>query len=94
MAPFYAQVAEQLKWDVDQALLEKMKEENTTKLKQLDDAIKDATENLGESEVRDALLAKAVYYTRIGDKVTYTSCLQLWINPIKGKCRISIPPYF
>jgi len=45
-----------------------MKKENETKLKQLDDTIKDATENLGESEVKDALLAKAVYFTRIGDK--------------------------
>jgi len=68
MAPFYVHVCEQLKWEVDQVLLNKMKQENATKLKQLDEAIKDATENLGESEVRDALLAKAVYYTRIGDK--------------------------
>jgi len=35
---------------------------------QLDATIKDAIENLGESEVRDALQAKADFYARIGDK--------------------------
>lgn len=39
-----------------------------TKLKELDDKIKDAEENLGESEVREAFLAKAQYFADIGDK--------------------------
>ncbi|CAI7866122.1 unnamed protein product [Closterium sp. NIES-54] len=30
--------------------------------------IKDAEENLGESEVREAMLAKALYFIRVGDK--------------------------
>lgn len=64
----YLHVAEELKWPIDKSLVEKMKAINDEKLKQLDDAIKDATENLGESEVRDALCAKADYYARIGDK--------------------------
>ena len=33
------------------------------------DRIKDAEENLGESEVREAYLAKALYFIQIGDKV-------------------------
>lgn len=38
------------------------------KLTELEDKIKDAETNLGEQEVRDALLAKAEYLTEIGDK--------------------------
>lgn len=35
--------------------------------------ITDAEENLGESEVREAHLAKSLFFIRIGDKV-YTYC--------------------
>merc|ERR1712141_861457 len=45
-----------------------MMAENETQLKFLEDKIKDAEENLGESEHREALLAKAEYLTKIGDK--------------------------
>jgi len=68
MAPYYLQVCEQLKWNVDNSFLEKMKAENEKKLKQLDASLQDATQNLGESEVRDAMQAKAVFFTKIGDK--------------------------
>lgn len=53
----------------DETLANKMKAENEKKLKELDDKIKDAQENLGENEVREAHLAKATYYKEIGDKV-------------------------
>lgn len=43
--------------------------------------IKDAEENLGESEVRDAYLARALFYIRIGDKVRPT----LQIVRVKGQ---------
>jgi 26S proteasome regulatory subunit N7 len=33
-----------------------------------DEKIKDAEKNQGESELRDALLAKAEYLTKIGEK--------------------------
>ena len=33
--------------------------------------IADAEENLGESEVREAHLAKSLFFIRIGDKVLY-----------------------
>jgi len=68
MAPFYTVLSEELHWSIDQSLLQKMKTENETKLKQLDDNIKDAVENLGESEVRETNLAKADFFARIGDK--------------------------
>jgi len=47
------------------------------KLKTLDESLKDALENLGESEVREAMLAKANFYTRIGDREKATSQFRL-----------------
>ena len=69
MAPFYEHVSSELKWPVDNAHLQKMKEENTREIEELDSKIKDAEENLGELEIRDAYLNKAEYYVNIGDKV-------------------------
>jgi hypothetical protein len=45
-----------------------MKGRNAAKLLELDEKIKDAEENLGETEVRDAVQAKADYYAQIGDR--------------------------
>ena len=69
MAPFYEVVCKDLSWKADQTLLKKMKEANETELKRLNSQIEDAQQNQGETEVRDALLAKAEYLCRIGDKV-------------------------
>jgi 26S proteasome regulatory subunit N7 len=68
MTPVYEDVCQDLGWDVDSAALERMKTANAEKLQELADKIKDAEENLGEMEVRDALLAKADYFAEIGDK--------------------------
>ncbi|KAK3765461.1 hypothetical protein RRG08_017136 [Elysia crispata] len=68
MAPFYEEVAQELVWKKDDALLSSMKAANTEKLKQLDEAIEDAEKNLGETEIRDSMLAKAEYLCKIGDK--------------------------
>jgi len=68
MAPLYQIYAKDLGWTVDKNLLESMKEDNTKTLKELDDSIKDAEENLGESELREALLKKAEFFAVIGDK--------------------------
>jgi len=68
MLPFYLSLAEQFKWDVDQGIVSKLKASNEETIKTLDDKVKDAEENLGESEIRDALLARAEFFSRIGDK--------------------------
>jgi len=68
MLPFYLSVVDQLKWEPDQALVDKLKASNEETLKTLDDKVKDAEENLGESEIREALLARADFLCRIGDK--------------------------
>jgi 26S proteasome regulatory subunit N7 len=68
MLPFYQALCEQFKWKVDTALVETMKAEIEKKVKELNDTIADAEENLGESEVREGFLARADFYCRIGDK--------------------------
>jgi len=69
MAPYYELVCADLGWPIDQAVLEKMKDANLAKLKELDTAVEDAEQNLGETEVRDFMLKKAEYLSKIGDKV-------------------------
>jgi len=68
MAPLYVTVCKDLKWKSDGSLLAKMEANNKEKLATLEAAIVDATENLCESETREALLKKAEFYAQIGDK--------------------------
>jgi len=70
MAPFYEELCRDLGWPVDTALLATMKEANAKTLASFEESIKDAEENLGETEVRDLLIKKAEHYSRIGDKVS------------------------
>lgn len=71
MAPFYEELCTDLKWPVDNSLLAKMQSNNEETFKKLDETLKDAEENLGETEIRDALYAKAEHLCKIGDKVHY-----------------------
>lgn len=68
MAPFYKEVCQDLNWPVDEGLLAKMQAKNAEQLKELDAAIEDAEQNLGEMEVREANLKKSEHLCRIGDK--------------------------
>lgn len=68
MAPWYEEVCRELNWPVDQALLAAMKKANAQKVEELDAAIEDAEQNLGEGEVREANLKKSEFLCRIGDK--------------------------
>eukprot|EP00435_Cladocopium_sp_Y103_P061758 s294_g23.t1 len=52
----------------DEALKAELKKQNAEEEAKLDERIKDAKENLGDIEIRDALLAKADFFNRIGDK--------------------------
>lgn len=69
MAPYYEALCKSLDWQMDTDLLNKMKKANEEELKRLDEELEDAEKNLGESEIRDAMMAKAEYLCRIGDKV-------------------------
>ena len=55
---------------VDSALLKKMKAANEARLQEIEVAIKDAIENEGDMEVRDATMAKAQILARTADKAT------------------------
>lgn len=70
MAPYYEALCKSLDWQLDVDLLSKMKKANEEELKRLDDELEDAEKNLGESEIRDAMMAKAEYLCQIGDKVS------------------------
>ena len=53
----------------DTALLERMEKSNAEELKKLDERLEEAEKTEGETEIADALKARATYLTRIGDKV-------------------------
>ncbi|KAJ8568116.1 hypothetical protein K7X08_020838 [Anisodus acutangulus] len=68
MVPLYETLVSNGVLTLDQKVLDSMRTKNSDELKKLDDKIADAEENLGESEVREAHLAKSLFYIRIGDK--------------------------
>lgn len=72
MAPYYEHVCNELQITIDQGMLSKMKEANKTEIDRLEEAVKDAEENLGEIEIRDTKIAKAEYLSKIGDKVLHS----------------------
>jgi len=84
MAPLYSLVCKDLKITVDSKLLKEMQEKNKETLKDLDAAISDAQENLGESETREALLKKAEFYASIGDKEAAVEAVRLTAEKTVG----------
>ncbi|CAG8500168.1 1435_t:CDS:2 [Cetraspora pellucida] len=68
MAPFYQLVTEELKITLNKTLLTKYQDANKEELQKLEERLEDAEKNLGETEISDALLAKADYFAKIGDK--------------------------
>ncbi|KAJ3675464.1 hypothetical protein LUZ60_004506 [Juncus effusus] len=68
MASLYESLTESGVVEKEAELLDSMKKRIEEEIKKLDEKIADAEENLGESEVREAHLAKSLYFIRIGDK--------------------------
>jgi len=54
------------------SLISTLSEKNEKELLTLDEKLKDAEENLGDSEISELLRSKAMYLCRIGDKVSST----------------------
>ncbi|KAI8148117.1 26S proteasome subunit RPN7-domain-containing protein [Fennellomyces sp. T-0311] len=85
MAPFYKYTTELLKLPFDQALFAKMESVNKEDLAKFDEKVEDAEQNMGETEVNEALLGKADYYAQIGDKeralAAYNDLLTKSITP-------------
>jgi len=84
MAPFYKQCCKDLKWKENTDLTAEMSEANKKHLRTLEDKIKDAEINQGESECREALLAKAEYLTKIGDKEEAVSAVRKTLEKTVG----------
>jgi 26S proteasome regulatory subunit N7 len=70
MSKYYQHVASVLNFTPDEKLVSEMAAKNETELKDIEEKIADAKENLGDTEVRDFLLQKAEFFSRIGDKVS------------------------
>ncbi|PWA42107.1 26S proteasome, regulatory subunit Rpn7,Proteasome component (PCI) domain protein [Artemisia annua] len=68
MAPLYESLGASGVLEIDQKVLDDMRVKIADELNKLDEKIADAEENLGESEVREAHLAKSLFFIRIGDK--------------------------
>jgi 26S proteasome regulatory subunit N7 len=68
MASLYEYLTTSGVLEKDTELLDAMKKRIEEEIKKLDEKIADAEENLGESEVREAHLAKSLYFIRICDK--------------------------
>lgn len=68
MAPYYLSVCTEFDWQSDPAQLIRMRSENEAQLKKFADQLDDAETNAGETEIREALLARAEYFSKIGDK--------------------------
>jgi len=69
MAPYYKIVTSHSALPLDQALLDTMEQQNKDELQKIGDRLAEAEKQEGETEISDALRAKATYLTRIGDKV-------------------------
>lgn len=66
LAPLYQQLCAEFGWSEDAERLQAMQSKNEAQLKELEDKITDADENLGDVEVRDAFLARADHLCRLG----------------------------
>ncbi|KAI8818999.1 26S proteasome subunit RPN7-domain-containing protein [Fimicolochytrium jonesii] len=68
MAPYYTHLSTELAFPRDNTLLSELKKDNEEELKKLDAKLEDAEQNLGETDISDALIARAGFFARIGDK--------------------------
>ncbi|PVU95108.1 hypothetical protein BB560_005885 [Smittium megazygosporum] len=63
----YKQTCEKLGWKIDTEFLESMEAKNKKELEEFDEKMK-AAEELGELELTNLTIKKAIYYAKIGDK--------------------------
>ena len=84
MAPYYKIVTSHSALTLDQALLDTMEQQNKDELQKIEDRLAEAEKQEGETEISDALRAKATYLTRIGDKVRQSACADLQRSDVCG----------
>ncbi|KAI4303044.1 hypothetical protein MLD38_038723 [Melastoma candidum] len=68
MLSLYETLAADSVLEADAGVLESMRKKIEEEVEKLDEKIADAEENLGESEVREAHLAKSLFFIKIADK--------------------------
>lgn len=69
MAPYLEHLVQSGVLPDQSDLVSRLKQLNSDELKRINDKLQDATTNLGEMEISDALREKATYLARIGEKV-------------------------
>ncbi|KAF4576433.1 hypothetical protein EYR40_000671 [Pleurotus pulmonarius] len=86
MAPYYRTVTSTSSASVplDDALISAMEKSNAEELQKLDDRLAEAEKQEGESEISDALRARANYLTRIGDKDRAVAAQKLALEKTPG----------
>ncbi|KAG0701692.1 26S proteasome subunit RPN7-domain-containing protein [Suillus ampliporus] len=84
MAPYYRLVTSAGALTSDSALLESMEKDNEEELKKLDERLAEAEKQEGESEISDALKARANHLTRIGDKERAVAAQKLALEKTPG----------
>lgn len=73
MGPFYAHLIEKFGVTKEKALFDNLTAQNAATLTKLQERLADAQENLGETDISDALVAIADHYSKIGDKANAES---------------------
>jgi 26S proteasome regulatory subunit N7 len=93
MAPYYKLVASKCGLEEDAALLAKLEEANKKEFETLEERLKAAEESEGETEIGEALRARAHYLARIGEKVgsPATACLGLSLLTLNLRRKPSRP---
>lgn len=81
MAPYLEHLANAGLVTDQHDLLARLKQLNDDELKRINDKLDDATSNLGETEISDALREKATYLARIGEKVRPASLFCMAVPP-------------
>jgi 26S proteasome regulatory subunit N7 len=84
MSPYYKLVTSAGALTPDSALLESMEKDNEEELKKLDERLAEAEKQEGESEISDALKARANHLTRIGDKEGAVAAQKLALEKTPG----------
>ncbi|KAG2049634.1 PCI-domain-containing protein [Suillus hirtellus] len=84
MSPYYKLVISAGALTPDSALLESMEKDNEEELKKLDERLAEAEKQEGESEISDALKARANHLTRIGDKEGAVAAQKLALEKTPG----------
>ncbi|TDL21465.1 PCI-domain-containing protein [Rickenella mellea] len=84
MAPYYRVLVASSSLPADEGLLAKLEAANVEELKKVDERLAEAEKTEGETEIADALKARATYLTRIGDKDRSVTAQELALEKTPG----------